>query len=176
MFDSKGQSIICLIICALLFVQCSAAIPAQQTDTNDKPAASLEEVADIFVQAAAKGSVEDLKIYFPDVALARLLSPEKSATQTDKKIEEEMLAPLVARFTQNIMAIHDQIESAGIPFDEVSLIGTQIEPSKDPALVPRVLTIVLGTNQRSAKVPVTYLELDGRFYLFEILFTSNLFK
>ncbi len=142
----------------------------------DDASEGIEEVAKNFAKAIIDNNSSILKVYKPNVTLARALSAKATATMTDEQIKEGMLKDLNNTFERNIenlqKAINDnEIDRAGLTFDSYKLYEANESP-----LVPRALEVNLKYNEDQKHIPITVLKLNSNWYIFEILNTTTVFN
>ena len=149
-----------------------------KTDTENSTTEefSIEDVSQLFAKAVIDVNPSLLQAHFPDVSVARKLSPASTKGKNDKEVQDEMLVPLKKRFLQNLEKIQSAIEANDVDRAHFSYNTYKYYESEDPATVPRVLEVVFKNKEKDVQIPITVLSIDKKWYVFEILNTTNLFK
>ena len=182
----KIQKLIAIIIFSLssVLISCKGkkvAAPVDQPAPTSKTVQSgetvqtMEAVAEALLKAV-QGNSSSFKKYLPDAAFARVLSPKETEGMTDKVIESQMLSGLTTRLEDNVNNLKNDMSAKRINSSSVSIESVKEEPSTDPPLVPRVVSVRLANDAWKASVPVTYVRHDDKIYVFEILNSVDLFK
>ena len=148
--------------------QISEAVPAYE-NTGD-----VEGVARDFASAIIAANYDILEKYQVNIGVMRLIMPPKE--QSDE-ILEGMLLDFNHKRGIDLQSIQQQIEDNNV--DRAKLKYKDYifhnEGKEDPRDI-KVLEVVLDHAGQEVKIPVTVTELHGKWYLFEILNTTNLFN
>jgi|GEM_PF-4792101 len=115
------------------------------------------------VRKAISGNSSDLEALLPDAAFARILSPKETKDMTDEKIKSDMLDGLRNRLIANVENVQKDIRNKGIDSKSLKVVEIVEEPSTDPPLVPRVLSVKIENDNWRASVPVTYVKPKAKF-------------
>lgn len=165
------------ILAVSILVSCSTLKSTSTSeDTTSTKNALLQRLGEDFGRSIISGETSGLKEYLPDVALAKILSPERTEAMTDEAIQSEMIDVLVSRFDLNLGKLQNAISENNIDRKQLSFTGSVLNPSDDPPLVPRVLSVNLKNGGEDVSIPVTVLYAQEKWYLFEILNTTNIFS
>ena len=177
-----------IIACAILFVSCS--VKKKQVAENDAEEVvesivveenividdGLTKVAESFAKAVIDIDPNSIAEFNPNANLARMLSPTVTANKTDEEIEKEMLADLRKRLELNLERIQKAIEDNSVDRASFKYESYKYYETEEPATVPRVLEVNFLNGNKEVHVPITVLKHDGKWFIFEILNTTNLFK
>ena len=165
-------SLLILLLCSVILIQCSASKTTTEVQTHQSEP-SMTDLCIMLVDVIKSNDTKYLSTYFPDVAIARILSPEETKGLSDSEITKNMLQPLQTRFEKNISNLRAGVESNKLEYSDPSYESFKLEASDDPPLVPRVLSITAKAKGLTGNIPVTYIEHEDRIYLFEILISTN---
>lgn len=141
----------------------------------DEPVQDPSGIANALL-SAVRGDQSVLNSYAPDVAFARVLSPKETKGMSDETIQRDMLKGLNDRLSSNVENLRKDLREKRVDPLSIKMVGFKEEPSTDPPLVPRVLSVTLGNDEWEAKIPVTYVKHESRIYAFEILNSVNVFR
>lgn len=136
---------------------------------------SLKEVGDRLLRAI-QGENDALDGFAPDVAFAKVLAPKETKDLSDQAIEDQLLSGLKSRLASNIETLANDAKNKRIDVESLIVESITEEPSTDPPLVPRVVSIKLSNKEWKASVPLTFVKHEGRIYVFEILNSVDIFK
>lgn len=177
-----------IIASAVLLSACSVKKSKTSTDTSKEvevaaqaPKAivvddGLTKVAETFAKAVIDINPGLLNQFAPTTSLARFLSPTATATMSDEQIEKEMLLDLKTVFELNLEKIQTAIESNNVDRATFKYESYNYYETEDPVTSPRVLEVNFLNGNNEVHVPITVLKHEGKWYVFEILNTTNLFK
>ena len=177
-----------IIATAVLLSSCSVKKNQATTNTSQEVEATiavsesividdgLTKVAESFAKAVIDINPELLNEFAPNANLARVLSPTVTASKTDEEIEKEMLSDLNSRFELNLNRIQKAIEENNVDRATFKYESYKFYETEEPVTVPRVLEVNFLNGNKEVHVPLSVLKHDGKWFVFEILNTTNLFK
>lgn len=134
------------------------------------------EVCEAFLAALKSGSTAPMEPFFPDVRMAKSIAPNEVANKTDEQIENEILKGMRDRFTNNLTRLRAHAAENNVDLNKQSLLNCLYVESKDPDMVPRVLSVEIGSPEKKYPIAITVLKLDSKTYVFEILNTTGIFN
>lgn len=114
--------------------------------------------------------------YKADLKMVKLLAPGAAEGKSDQELTESMLKPMFARFDKNLEKLRSGLDENGIDPDKLNLTGVFIEASDAPESAPRAFNMHFESGDYLAKIPVSYLVREDKVYIFEILFSTNVWK
>ena len=159
------------ILLPFLLLIFTATINAQEK--SDK---SQEDFAKIVMDAILNNKLESLKEYQPTVALTRKIVGERAKEMTDEEIFKGMLIPLQKRFQENVDKIQEEIKADEIDLKEVLFRKCTIEKMTEGAFLPSAMSIQFSYKDADESIPVSILNIDGQWYIFEILYVTDIFN
>lgn len=174
-----------IMIAGYFTVQCSSTRKFLETDVVadseanydvEEVASTLEGLAKAFHAAVVSGEMGALQAYYPRAAVARRLSPKETGSLPDETIESDMIRPMIDRLKQNIVNIRQDAVAKGLELEAVELIEAVPQPKTDPGQLVDIVSIRIGTRSYEAGIPVTYAAMDNRVYIFEVLFSTDVFR
>lgn len=156
--------------------------PTQPTialELKDAPPEEIKmtygEICEAFLSTLRSGSVDQMSQFFPSLSVARAISGQEASGKSDKDVQE-MINGLTTRFMENIEKLKTSASDNNVEINSLRVRNCLYFDSKDPVLVPRVLSVELSDGSKDYKIPVTVLNYSGKTYVFEILNTTNIFN
>lgn len=159
-----------LMFVLLTTISCTATQTATQTDEKTG-GQSLDDMAKAVVEALNANDLTPLDAYLPDVDIAREIAPKETTGLSDTEIEEVLIGDLRTKLLENFENVRKGLEK---PNDQIRLTGMDVEPSENA--FPSVLSLKIEAPGKTGSIPVTFDEMNGKFYLFEILLSVNALK
>lgn len=133
------------------------------------------EICETFLSTLQIGSAEGMNAYFPTVQVARSMSPNETNGKSDEEVEK-MLAGMKNRFKENLIKLRAAAIENKVELGKLNIRNCLYFDSEDGAMVPRVLSVEIGTADDLYKIPITVLNYSGKTYVFEVLNTTNIFN
>lgn len=144
------------------------------TQAQDNP--TKEALATTIMNAILQDDISKLKDYQPTTDLLRSLYPELAGEMTDKELEEKFIIPLSQRFQGNIDNVQAEIKEEKIDLDKIKFKEYSIEKMYDDKSMPSAMSIQFYYGEKEESIPVTVMEVEGKWYIFEMLISTNIFK
>lgn len=144
------------------------------TQAQDNP--TEDTLAMTIMDAILQNDMSKLKEYQPTTDLLKSLYPELAGSMTDEELKEKFLMPLTQRFQGNIDNIQAEIKEEEIDLDKIKFKEYSIEKMYDDKTMPSAMSIQFHYGEKEESIPVTILETGGKWYVFEILISTNIFK
>ncbi|NNJ56335.1 MAG: hypothetical protein HKP14_09390 [Bacteroidia bacterium] len=133
-------------------------------------------MAESFAKAVIDINPALINEFAPNAGLARVLSPAATASKTDEEIEKDMLSDLKNRFELNLDRIQKAIEENNVDRATFKYESYKYYETEEPKTVPRILEVSFLNGNNEVHIPLTVLKHDDKWFVFEILNTTNLFK
>jgi len=153
--------------------------PVQNIEVEQTPPQGIKmtygEICEAFLATLQSGSVDQISQYFPPVSVARAMSGSSVSGKTDEEVQK-MIDGMTARFGENVVKLQTAATENNVDVNGLRIRNCLYFDSKDPAMVPRVLSVELSDGSKDYKIPVTVLNYSGKTYVFEILNTQNVFN
>jgi hypothetical protein len=162
------------------FLETDVVADTQETFGEDKDYPEYDDslfgLCYAFTNTVATNDFGHIGHYFPNAEVARQLSPKETGGMTDEDIEKNLLAPLRERLEANVENLRRDAEKKGLEYSHIAMIREELQPRENESMPVDVVTILLGSDRITGTVPVTFSEIDGKFYIFEVLFTTDIFN
>ena len=155
-----------IILSVILFAQ-------SQLQAQD----NVAEIAHSFIKAIKTNDIKAIEGRFLDVNASYAILPKESAGMNAKQKNEKYIKPLIHRFSENFEKIQQQIKDEGVNVRKIDLQSYKLEKMKGTDKVkPIAMSIFFKYNNKERLIPVSVVEIDERWYIMEILYTTDLFK
>lgn len=135
-----------------------------------------KEMANTIMNAILQDDISMLETYQPTTDLLKSLYPEMAGSLTDKELKAKFLEPLAQRLQGNIDNIQAEIKKEKIDLKKIKFKEYSIEKMHDDDKMPFAMSIQFYYGKEEEAIPVTVLEVEGKWYIFEILISTNIFK
>ncbi|MBS1811416.1 MAG: hypothetical protein JST84_24860 [Acidobacteria bacterium] len=136
-----------------------------------------ESLAKAFVSAVQANNPALLKAWHPTPVLVRMLEPERTKKLSDDAIKQTFLAPLQKKLAKDFANFQASAQKSSIELGKLQYVNFQLqrdEPSS--ANKPVACTITYSYGDKQGTFAVTVLEKQGKWYLFEVLRSVNIFE
>lgn len=141
-------------------------------------AQAQENVADIghaFVMAIKNNDIEKIKTFFIPQDIAYHILPKSSAGMTMQQKNEQYLLPLYQKFEENFNKITQQINDKNVSTSKLNLFSYKLEKPQEK-MPMQGMNLYIKYYDKEYNIPISVIEIEERWYILEILFTSNLFE
>ena len=132
------------------------------------------EICEAFLSTLQIGSVDGMNAFFPTVQVARSMSPNETSGKSDEEVGK-MITGMKLRFKENLIRLRASAIENKVELGNLKIKNCLYFDTKDNAMVPRVLSVEIGNQDKDYKIPLTVLNYSGKTYVFEILNTTNIF-
>lgn len=157
----------------ILFILGIFIFTASQLKAQD----NVAEIAHSFMKAVKENNLKHIQSRFLDVEAAYAILPKESAGMNVKEKNEKYIKPLHAKFEENFNKIQEQIEAGKINTRKMDLVSYKLEKMKgNDQVKPQAMSLFFNYNKKEHIIPVSVVQIDERWYVLEILYTSNLFE
>ena len=170
----KSFLTISILTLGLLCSSCGAsktdttAVAEPHMNTNNP-----EKLAKTFVKAIAENDKSLLKEYRVTSSIISIMLPPGEVVDNET-LENEIAGPIIKRFDENIANIQKAIDENDIDRSKLKYKSYKYEATGQPNQ-PKPLVIFMDYKDKEIDLPLTVTELNGKWYVFEILLSTGLF-
>ncbi|MFY0644785.1 MAG: hypothetical protein JXR19_10000 [Bacteroidia bacterium] len=156
----------------------SASCGASKTETTSNVAPHMntnnpEKLAKTFVRAIVENDNSLLDEYALTAGIVGIMMTPGKVIENET-MENEIIAPMKKRFEENMLNIQNAINENDIDRSKLKYKSFKYESDGSPS-TPKPLIIFMDYKGEEIDVPVTVTEINGKWYLFEILISTGLF-
>lgn len=144
---------------------------------------NVADVAHTFIKAVKMNDMQLIKDKFLTAGAAYALLPKESAGLSEAQKNEQFITPLYNRFAENFEKIQAQIKSEQIDPRKIDLVSYKLEkidPAAEEAqqkkILPQAMSLFFNYHKKEQNIPISVIEIDEKWYILEILFTTDIFK
>jgi len=157
-----------ILILSSLLLTCFFPIQAQDNVAN---------IAHSFIKAVKSNDIERIQKRFLNVSAAYPILPRESAGMNAKQKKETYIKPMHQEFEDNFKTIQAQIKDENIDARKIDLISYKLEKKKNKNKIePIAMSLFFNYKKKEHILPISVVQIDERWYILEILNTSNLFQ
>ncbi len=181
-----------LIICLVLFssiilYSCKVTTPnstpnstpnneSESTNTGKPPKEfTEEEFANMMSEPFINKKFSLFNNFFPNPHLVKQMDPDNFGELSHSEINTNFINPLKERFKANYDKIINEMNEEGIK--GISFNSYEVEDVYNKENMPKVLSVKLNhSGDKTASIPITFIEKEKQWYIFEILHSTDIFK
>jgi len=139
-------------------------------------AKAQEPLSTAFISAVQANNPALLKEWYPTPALVRMLEPERTKKLSDAAIKRTFLVPLQKKLAKDFENFQASAQKRSIDLRKLQYLNFQLQRDNSGiAHKPIACTITYSYGDKQGAFTVTVLEKQGKWYLFEILLSVNIF-
>ncbi len=138
---------------------------------------NVAEIAHAFIKALKSNNIKLIENRFIDINAAYAILPKESAGLNARDKNNKYLKPIHQKFKTDFDKIQQEIKDKEINIRRIDLRSYKLENRKsgDP-IKPLGMSLFINYNNKEQLIPVSVVEIDERWYVIEILNTTDLFK
>lgn len=137
---------------------------------------NVADIAHAFMQAVKKNDLHLIDKFYVDAKLAYSLLPKDAVGMSLREQNEKYIKPLHVRFEDNFKKIQTQIKDKNIKVSAIDLRSYKLEDvNEDQPKNVRAMSLYFDYMGEEKVIPISVVSIDEKWYILEILFTSNLF-
>jgi hypothetical protein len=152
---------ITLMITIFLSVTLSPAAVAKETPRD--------QLAKAFLQSIKSRNFKNLQVLTPTLPVWRKLSPEPIANLSDKELKEKIEKSVIVKLRKDFNNIMEDAKVKQIDLSRLKFLETKMAETGDQGNAPVGLEVVYSYNGKKSSFALSVAELDGKYYLLEIL-------
>ncbi len=144
---------------------------------------NVAEIAHAFIKAVKTNDLSVIKGRYLDVKSAYAILPKESTGMNAVQKNETFIKPLYKRFSENFEKIQDQIKNGNIDVRKIDLVSYKLEKidlkaaeAQGKQKLPQAMSLFFNYKKKEHIIPISVVEIDERWYILEILYTTDLFK
>ncbi len=142
---------------------------------------SMQAQDDAFAEklmlAIINNDVASIEKHQPTTEVVKEMVPEIKEKMSDDDIKNQLLIPLQQRFQANVDNVQSEIKEESIDVSKIQYKKFYIETVEgNNESMPLAMSITFDYKGKEEAIPLTIKEINGEWYVFEILMSTNIFK
>lgn len=169
------------LMTVLVFIMTSCSVKVTKESTlkytfnSVESATTLDGLANALFNKITGKDVNALKAIQPTPAIAKVIAPDPTNGLSDDEIQKRLLTPMFEKVDQNIENIRASLKDNKLDIDNTKLIEIKHFPDDAMGSI-EVGSIHMENKNFLAKVPFTFIIHENRYYMLEILMSSDAFQ